>query len=696
MAFEIIDGILTKYIPEKEHESIVINNVCAIGQGAFKSADIKSVTISGKITRIDFRAFQDCKHLEEVVIHDEVENLHNFVFAGCTSLKKVTLPAGIRYIGKWMFQNCTSLESINLPGSIERIADNAFEGCINLKSVEIPDSVSYIGTKAFAGCVSLERVSIGNGLNFIWNQAFEGCSSLREIEISEENKTFQSIDGIIFTDNKATLKLAPQGLSGHFSIPEGTKKIDSNAFDGCAKLTSVSFPESLEEIEYRAFFDCDGLTEISIPANVTQIGCEAFGKTSWKKPTPKALQRISIDPSAGAIQISDDIFYFSGTDPLVYPELPIKFVSDRDTKRLLGLGFCLNPDKYGDNYKNDYLKYVKSQKKYLLELAKKINLPEVEEFYSALDNTETKKNTTKKTAAQKPKSDSVDAKKAPTVADMRKIWRFDTIIFDETYTGTVTLKGIEIKKYKGNDANVEIPSFIGKTPVYSIAAEAFSGNQSIVSVTIPESVLNIGDIAFLKCNNLRSVKISGEKINIGSSVFRGCTNLESVTLAAKTVSVGSLSFWGCEKIMDENGLVILDYNGGKILCDCNRPITSEEITVPEGVTKIDGHAFKQTVLLYPDDVLKSVILPKSLKEIGSCAFCDAIALQSILIPGGVESIGQLAFSGCTSLSEIHIPSSVSFIGGCAFLRCPSLTVYAAKGSFAEKYASDNGIKFVEE
>jgi hypothetical protein len=54
-------------------------------------------------------------------------------------------------------------------------------------------------------------------------------------------------------------------------IPEGTKKIVSDAFENCKDLTSIVIPNSVMKIGARAFRLCSGLTHIDIPHSVTEI-----------------------------------------------------------------------------------------------------------------------------------------------------------------------------------------------------------------------------------------------------------------------------------------------------------------------------------------------------------------------------------------------------------------------------------------
>ena len=56
----------------------------------------------------------------------------------------------------------------------------------------------------------------------------------------------------------------------------------------------------------------------------------------------------------------------------------------------------------------------------------------------------------------------------------------------------------------------------------------------------------------------------------------------------------------------------------------------------------------------------------------------------------------MCFSNCSNLERIEIPSSVTYIGANALKGCPNVVIFGQKGSYAEKYAKENNIKFVEE
>ncbi|MDR0917870.1 MAG: leucine-rich repeat domain-containing protein [Oscillospiraceae bacterium] len=75
------------------------------------------------------------------------------------------------------------------------------------------------------------------------------------------------------------------------------------------------------------------------------------------------------------------------------------------------------------------------------------------------------------------------------------------------------------------------------------------------------------------------------------------------------------------------------------------------------------------------------------------AFYHNNNLKEVAIKDGIETIRNSAFEGCENLEKITIPNSVTWISADAFIGDTNLIIYGESKSYAEKFASEQGIRF---
>ncbi len=239
-------------------EIIIPDSVTEIWSSAFSGCtSLSKVDLPKNLTKIEGDTFFGCTSLAEITIPDSVTSIGGSAFEGCTSLAEITIPDSVTSIGGSAFKGCTSLSKVDLPKMLTTIEAGTFRGCTSLKEIIIPDSVIKILDHAFSNCTSLESITIGSGVESLGDEWIASCRRLENITVSPENKTYSSVDGVLFNKDKSELSAYPIGNKrSSYTIPDGVEKIGKKAFYGCRYIESLTIPVSVAEIEASALGNC--------------------------------------------------------------------------------------------------------------------------------------------------------------------------------------------------------------------------------------------------------------------------------------------------------------------------------------------------------------------------------------------------------------------------------------------------------
>lgn len=247
-----------------------------------------------------------------------------------------------------------------------------------------------------------------------------------------------------------------------------------------------------------------------------------------------------------------------------------------------------------------------------------------------------------------------------------------------------------------DDPDLLIPDTVSGQPVVCIASDAFRGNETIVSVSLPDSVTQFGSFCFGYCPNLQMLKFGryfGEQY---TAVHNGSPNLDFLTVDPDN------------RITHSDGNCIILTAAKKVIMGCRNSVIPDDgsatsldsysfascygltsITIPSPVSVIGEYAFNNCRDLEKIEIddsvttigqyalqscaaLKEVRLPAHLTTLDVSLFYNCASLESIRIPGEVTHVGAGCFEDCPSLKNVIIPDSVTEISNYAFKNCSSL------------------------
>ncbi len=205
----------------------------------------------------------------DYIIPGSVTSIEAQAFEAGILLTSVTIPNSITRIPEGAFYGCIRMTSVDFPRQLTEIAPWAFADCRSLKSINIPESVTTIGFDAFSRCDSLTTVYIHSGVTSLGDiegnangSAFSACHGLMSINVSPDNATFCSIDGVLFSKDRKTLWQFPCGRKGGYSIPYGTETISSYALYKSDSLRTVTIPSTVTRVEPLAMGYCHTLDSV--------------------------------------------------------------------------------------------------------------------------------------------------------------------------------------------------------------------------------------------------------------------------------------------------------------------------------------------------------------------------------------------------------------------------------------------------
>lgn len=548
------------------------------------------------------------------------------------------------------------------------------------------------------------------------------------IGIEPDTSRFSIFDGSVLNKNQTFFYKCPLSKAGSYSFPQTVTGIGKRSFAGCNQLTSIIFPSLLNSINSQAFRNCSGLTSIysfnKIPIDLNLMDSVFYGvnknicilyvpygsktlyisSSQWKD-FSNIIEMPKFEISSSSINIKAE--EGSTATVKITTDQSWQIINDQEWLNMNihsgnGNAILIFTAKNNTSFKNRRTTVAISSP----------NMPN----QSIVVNQESAPVTVTAGNLKNLFSSSERSSMTKLTVNGEIDARDFKIIRDEMpLLEEIDLSNVSICPYSGQEGTGDILNF--NYPKNAIPNNAFSSvNKSMFlrKVTLPVTLTEIDCMAFGDCVNLESIEFPPSLTTIGNDAFFNCSMLQSVKFPASVKSIGSFSFYCCTNIdsifIPSNTSWIGDdaFSGScksafevdptNLYYSCSDGVLlnktkttlikcpllkSGSYNIPYTVTNIDNMSF------FECKNLKSVLIPSSVKDIGTHAFCSA-NLTTITIPLSVTHLSNGSFIDNKILTSVYvfnnIPIDITWGESPVFIyqmsKRPPITLYVPYGSKA--------------
>ncbi|PKK95506.1 MAG: hypothetical protein CVV60_01025, partial [Tenericutes bacterium HGW-Tenericutes-5] len=558
--------------------------------------------IKGKpVVGIAEKAFINNSNLYNVVLPDTLEYIGDYAFYGNENLLNVSFGSGLLSIGNGAFYGCKRIETIILPEGLTYLGDSVFAECSNLIEISIPFTTTEIGGNLLVGCLRIETMTVplkseSIHYDFSFIHYYFGAFTYENTEVIPDSlRTIIITEGVTHIPDYAFYYcdlvfdiIIPSTVTsiGNYSfmecvhvtnyiLPEGLLSIGMAAFSNNDRLTSINLPNTLEEIGEQAFFDCGLLNNIIIPEGITTIEYLTFGHCSH-------LNNVTF-PST-LLYIKNNAFYNGYKNAnLTLPNGLLEIGNDAFNQNP-NITTLVIPDSV---YKIGSNAFLNSN------------------WYNVLPT-------------------------GLVYAGKVVLGYKGTMVTDQVITLDVGTKGIAANAFINNPYMAEI--IMPDTVIY-IGENAFRNNSNLSSVTMSENLIKIETYAFAHCTKLQSIYLTDSITYLGEAAFYNC-DLLTVTIPDSLEEIGRSAFGSNDNLATVTFNTSLVTIGDYAFKDC---ISLTSISLPATTETVGIQAFANNTSLISIDLA-------SVNSVLTSAFMNCTSLDTITFPSNLRQIGEAAFT----------------------------------------------------
>ena len=598
----------------------------------------------------------------------------------------------------------------------------------NIVKVVIEGGVKHVGSYAFYDYSNLQAVTFAEGVKSIGSSAFYGCEGIKELLFPSSMKI---ISGQHNTNEDAEPQVSTFGMGG-----TGTAYMSSEAFRGCAGLTSVTIPRGVIGVGSGTFKNCRNLK--SVYWDVADYPSYGFSTANENGFRDYGTQGSS--PFSGCRL--KEVVFGSEVDSipggLLYGQSELSAIKFSGKTEYVGKD-AFKETVWFDNLPNG-LVYIDKAAYAFKGL---MSTP------TAISITEGTKSITEGLFANQTYLTKVTVPSTLTYMGYEVFegcrslgeveWNAEDCKFGQTYGApfsatalyTITF-GEKVRKIPDGLCSgcryiteVKMPA-----SVVEVGESAFSDCSGLEAVGFSENMTSIEARAFLDCAKLSELILPNSLREIGENAFSGCTGLETLSIPESVDSIGRSAFYntGLEILVFNARNCMLVYEsystafpssvrelefGDAVECIpkymCSKMTNLVKLKVGRNVREMPSNCFSNcknletvewnavsmedagtpfassvTQITFGKDVERiPENLCSKLKNLTSVVLPESLkeiggsafsytGLKSVHIPDRVKSIESYIFEGCEALKEAVIGKEINYIGYSAFNSCSAL------------------------
>lgn len=649
-------------------------------------------TVASSVTDVHSSSFNSCKGLKHIVLPSNLKSLNiSYMFLqGCNQVESFSISEnkngywcqdGILYQDNKLlsYPPNNAIKDLTLPDKVTAVGSYAFndENENGIRSINFNNAVDLAFESVYAAR-NLKSVTLSKNMTVAdWKGGI--VAGLSSVQLPANHKYLIVKDGVLFSKDMTELLYCPsrnQLTTDKYTIPNGVKKIHTEAFRLNVIIKSITIPNTVEDMGDECFREAQTSDVVfQEPAKIKALRYRTFYRTKIKTFTlPTSVETIDwiwgynedvlekiIIPAGSRLKT------FSCYNSSLPNFKSIEFLGDCALETIGDEAFANLPNFEGITIP----KTVKNIGRNAFSGCKNMTYAtfasdaQIENIgQNAFGNCGLKSIT----IPQSVKTIDREAFKNCAVLETVNVPAGTTLVSPEAFKFCNNLTAINVatdnQMYSSSDGIL-----LTKDKKTLVSFPAGKANDKFT--LLPPSITKIGDYAFYECRKLKNVVIPQKVISIGERAFGLCANLNTVTmLCDKMINPENIA-QGVNKMAFDDGTQAADMLSKISLYvreDQKENYELEDFYSKFKKIKSSFHEYKYSrgadeyINTSETDVM---LLGANLKR-------DTYVVPKEVMAEGktcvVSSIGDYAFqNNKTGVKEVVVGKQIDYIGAKAFI-----------------------------